>query len=169
MSSRVVPSASCCSPLTAIVLRRSSRAGVERRRWATLRPKQAAVTRTPAAASPSEWMPSALTQKPVSAGKAPQAAANQKSVWKRPPASSRLYARTTKAPAATKGARLAETTKRPAIPMATAPPSPTAASAQRVRSESRVPSGWPFSSSSAWAAIPTAKKKAPSAAQRRTG
>ncbi len=90
VSSRVVPSASRCSPLTATVLRRSSRAGVERRRWATLRPKQAAVTRTPAAASPSESMPSAMTQKPVSAGKAPQAAANQKSVWKRPPASSRL-------------------------------------------------------------------------------
>ena len=30
------------------------------------------------------------THQPVSAGKAPQAAANQKSVWKRPPNSSRL-------------------------------------------------------------------------------
>ena len=38
-----------------------------------------------------------------------------------------------------------------------------------MRSESRVRSGWPCSSSSACAATPTARKKAPSAAHRRTG
>ena len=52
-----VPSLSRCSPLTESVRRRSSRAGVLRRRCATLRAQQPAATSTPAASSES-----ALTQ-----------------------------------------------------------------------------------------------------------
>ena len=90
LSSRTVPSASRCSPCTDSVRRRRSRAGVESRRWATLRPKQPRATAAPAIASPALSTASAFDHQPVRAGNAPQVAANQKSVWKRPPKSSRL-------------------------------------------------------------------------------
>jgi len=45
--SRVEPSSSVCEPLTDTVRRRSSRAGVLRRRCARLSPKQPAATATP--------------------------------------------------------------------------------------------------------------------------
>ena len=48
----------------------------------------------------------------------------------------------------------------PMAPSATAPPSPTAAAALKSHVGSAVPSGRPRSSSSACAAMPTARKKA---------
>ena len=48
LSGITVPSSRRCSPLTEIVLRRSRRTGVERRRCTAVRPKQPTVTRAPA-------------------------------------------------------------------------------------------------------------------------
>ena len=75
-----------------------------------------------------------------------------------------------KAPAATKASSQRSTTIAPAIPIATAAPIETTASAARARATgSAVASGRPFSSSSACAPIPTARKKAASAAPSRPG
>ena len=74
-----------------------------------------------------------------------------------------------KAPKRISGIRVAETTKTPTTPIASAPPRPATDIAIRVRSERWVPSGRPFSSSRQWAAIPTARKKAATAAATRTG
>jgi hypothetical protein len=52
-------------------------------------------------------------------------------------------------PASTSGARVGETTIVPAMPIASAPPSPPAARAISARRESWVPSGRPCSSSMA--------------------
>jgi hypothetical protein len=135
---------------------------VLRRRCATLSQKHASV-----ASTPGTRIDNALAQYEVSAGNAPHAAANQKLVWKRPPKSSRLYAATMNAPATMNGAIDQETLMTPTMPRPIAPASEIAAIAIRVRSPRRVPSGLPFSSSSACAQKPTPRKKAPSAAARR--
>ena len=54
----------------------------------------------------------------------------------------------------------AETSRAPSMPSATAPASPTAASAHSTGSGIRVPSGRPCNSSSACAATPIARKNA---------
>ena len=90
VSGITVPSSRRCSPLTEIVLRRSRRTGVERRRCTRVRPKQPTATRAPATTVFAEPNERVFTHHEVSAGKAPQAAASQKSVWNRPPKSSRL-------------------------------------------------------------------------------
>ncbi|TAN31938.1 hypothetical protein EPN29_12105 [bacterium] len=56
----------------------------------------------------------------------------------------------------------------PAMPRPTAPASPMAAAVHRTALGISVRSGRPFSSSSAWAEMPTARKKASSVAARRT-
>ena len=56
----------------------------------------------------------------------------------------------------------------PATPIPIAPASEPTASVFRVRSESSVFSGRPLSSSSVWALIPTARKKAASVATNRS-
>ena len=76
--------------MTESVLRRSLLTGVERIRCALTRPKHPAATRTPATSTWTDASDSVLTHQEVSAGKAAQAKASQKSVWKRPPKSSRL-------------------------------------------------------------------------------
>ena len=73
-----------------------------------------------------------------------------------------------KPPATTNGTRVAETMKQPAIPIPIAPASEQTASAISVLSESWVPSGRPLSSSSVWAPIPTARKKATSVMMKRS-
>ena len=67
-----------------------------------------------------------------------------------------------KAPAATKASSQRSTTIAPAIPIATAAPIETTAAPASTREGIRVASGRPFSSSSACAPIPTARKKAAS-------
>ena len=94
----------------------------------------------------------------VRAGKRPKLQ-RTKSVWKRPPASSSCR-RHQKPPITTKGAKSAGDTKTPAIPIPIAPASDIEASAISERSDSCVFSGRPLSSSSAWAAPPTAEKGA---------
>ena len=74
-----------------------------------------------------------------------------------------------KPPASTSGASVGETKITPATPIASAPPRPPTASATRVRRESWVPSGRPWSSSRQWAPTPTARKKATIAAASRPG
>ena len=69
---------------------------------------------------------------------------------------------------ATSGASHAEMVSVPAIPMATAPLRLVTARTMSVVRLRRVCSGRPWSSSSAWAAIPTARKNAASAAARRS-
>ena len=63
------------------------------------------------------------------------------------------------APATTNGTRPSDTVAAPAMPIATAPASATTASPTSARSDSRVPSGRPCSSSSACAHTPTAEEE----------
>ena len=84
------------------------------------------------------------------------------------PWSSRLYASTSSAPSTTSGASSGETTITPTTPIPTAPASPTAAITISGVRRSAVASGRPFSSSSACALTPTARKNAPSAAPNRS-
>src|SRR5919202_929704 len=65
-----------------------------------------------------------------------------------------------KPPTATKTRSHGSSAIAPPIPIPIAPVTETAASATSVRSPMPVPSGRPFSSSSAWAPIPTARKNA---------
>jgi len=60
-----------------------------------------------------------------------------------------------------------ETVTAPTTPSPIVPASDTAAIPISAESDSRVPSGRPFSSSSAWALRPTARKNAPSVAASR--
>ncbi len=74
-SGSLIPSLRSRVPVTDVVRRRSSRAGADSRRWARLTARQASAISTPAASKRR-----ALTKKPVSAGKAPQPIANQRSL-----------------------------------------------------------------------------------------
>ena len=80
-----------------------------------------------------------------------------------PPTSSRLYAATRKAPTATNASNHERPRERGATPIAPAPARPTARGARAARPGMRVPSGRPFSSSSACAATPSASANATSA------
>ena len=70
VSGITVPSSRRCSPVTEIVLRRSRRTGVERRRCTLMRPKQPTATRTPATTVFAEPNERVFTHHEVSAGKA---------------------------------------------------------------------------------------------------
>ena len=90
LSSRTLPSASRCSPRTDSV--RAAQL-THRRREPALRDAEPEAAEYGAARGErvaDVVTPSAFDHQPVSAGNAPHAAANQKSVWKRPPNSSRL-------------------------------------------------------------------------------
>ena len=81
-----------------------------------------------------------------------------------PPNSSALYAITSAGPTIMNGSSTQPTLATPATPNATAPASPATVTATSVGAGMRVCNGRPFSSSSACAASPTARKNAVSVA-----
>ncbi len=149
------PSVNVITPETRSVRRRTVRTCVERCRCARLRNAANA-----AASRASGRTVSAAPTYAVRTGKAPQASANQRSEWKRPPKSSRLYATTMNVPKTTNGSSNGVHAKAAARPMAAAPPIDAVASATRTRLGIAVRSGRPLSSSSACAPTPSARKNA---------